>query len=103
MFLVDLGSHSLKIGTMQDERSSNDSNELFHVSHNLSQSAVDICSASESKHAMCDEIPTLIGRPKITSLSQLYLNSTDLEKQVRYGLDCFRQSDLLSIQPIIQS
>lgn len=44
-----------------------------------------------------------MGIPKITSLTQMYSNSTEIASNLRYGIDCLRQSDLLSLHPIIQS
>lgn len=100
MFLLDLGSHTLKIGTFQenDDTQSNGSDEsLFHISH---MSAV---TTRNSAKLECDEIPTLKGWPKITSLNQMYLNSAQIADRVRYGLDCLLQSDFLSLHPIIAS
>ena len=65
MFLLDLGSHTLKIGTLQDsdgvESTGSDEN-LFHISH---MSAM----TTNSTKLQCDEIPTLMGWPKVTSLN----------------------------------
>ena len=65
-FLVDLGSHTVKIGSVQTaaDRSSED---MFNASL-LSDQEEEKTTVEEAK---CDEIPNLKGWPKITSLTQM--------------------------------
>ena len=61
-FLVDLGCHTMKIGTLRSDNAHED--DLFDVSE-LSTSVV----AGPQSKFICDEIPSLMGRQKVTSLS----------------------------------
>ena len=99
--LIDLGSHTVKIGSVQTEETSDD---LFHISRLSASHNASILTNNDISNPCCDEVPTLMGWPKITSLTQMASkNAQEIINQVRYGADCLKQSDLLSLHPIIQS
>ena len=80
--MIDLGSHSTKIGVALQT----DSNSKYG-----------------DQSLFADLIPALIGRPKLTSLKRVHRTSVDMKKdELKFGLDCFTQSDLLSISPLIE-
>ena len=91
MFVLDLGSHTVKIGVVptSDDDSSED---LFSMSQ-FSCSGVDQSSSAISRvPVQCDEIPTLKGWLKLTSLNSMSVqqNAQQVTQSVRFGLDCLR-------------
>ena len=58
-FLIDLGSHTVKIGTVDLDESSDDL---------LSMSQFSTSNVEAQRQLSCNEIPTLMGWPKITNL-----------------------------------
>ena len=64
-FLVDLGSHTVKIGSVQTatEESSEDMFNASLLFEHAPEKTVE--------EVKCDEIPNLKGWPKITSLTQM--------------------------------
>ena len=81
-FVIDLGSHTTKIGVVHPA----DSND-----------------PDDEQQPVADLVPTLIGRPKLTSLKRTHKTSVDIKKEeLKFGLECWTQSDLLSISPLIE-
>ena len=84
-FVLDLGSHTSKIGVVRPPEHAHSGNPA----------------ANENPAA--DLVPTLIGRPKLTSLNRFHRTSNDMKtEELKFGLDCLTRSDLLSISPLIE-